>query len=183
MENSKLRDYLVSDALILRVFDGLYNLDTFPNSLSPGRLYAVNLATATETYGHFVLIHTLCDVEYLCSANTSYREFPRLKQILESYASDIYMFPERTQLQFSTSCSIHVMFNAFMVSRGIYGREIYHRFFERYTSTRQVLKLELFITEVIQRLFHLKQGITQSYLADIDFLIGQARDEQKHKKT
>ena len=181
MENKELERILKKDNVICTYFEGVFNLDNLPQ-FQHGRLYIINLATKNDMFGHFVLIHSMCRnrVEYLCSAKTDFNEYPPLKNRLKLLSNDVYTFPSRVQLDNTTSCSVFCLFFAFMVTRTIYGPQLYKKYFLPYKNC--VYKAEIFVCEVTQRLFKLKKGYTQSLIVDLDFLIGQRKQQQQQEQ-
>ena len=185
MEGRELEQILCSDVLIARYFRGIFSSDTLEYPLHKNAIYIVNLGKSTDEYGHWLCLHTLradnvC--EYLCSAYTNYKQFPHINHCIKSYAKKVYSYPARTQDSDGTSCSIHSIFSAWMCSRGIFGHEIFYRFFYPFVESQKLFKLEMCLVIAVKKFFHLKTGILERHVFNVDFLRGQEKEMEERKR-
>ena len=175
MNGKDLEKQLLKDTQIRKYYGGIFCSDAVPN-LEPRKIYIILTSTSSENYGHWFVIHTMKDpqqhaVEVLCSAQTSFKEYPHVRAVVEKYAeTKVYSYPNRIQTKWSSSCASFCCLFAFFVARGIYGAEIYDRLYARYVKDRQLFKSEILTAESVQHLFHLHRGVAQDLILDLEFL-------------
>ena len=185
MQGIQIDKILKRDPVIGPIYGGIWCQDTLKYPLTENTLWVLNTALSSDSLGeHWLVIHTLSEnsVEYLCSSKTSYKNFPHVAKCIEGYNKTIYSFSHATQTTWSTSCGTHVLFNSFCVSRKIFGKEILKKFFLPYIKKRTLYKAEIFVAEVTQQLFNLRNGLTQKLILDLKFLKQQIKHKKKRVK-
>lgn len=185
MDGATLEKLLKLDILVGAKFGGLYCSDQLEYPLKPDKIYVINESPSTHPLGtHWQCIHTCRPryVEFLCSADARYQDLPHVKKCLEHYSDNIYSFPRRVQVEWSSSCALFVLWHAWCVSRRMYGPDIVERFYTPVLPASDLYKQDIMVSCLVETLFHLPKGQSQQLILDVDFLGEQLRHEEKKRR-
>lgn len=183
MDGATLEKLLKSDNLVLAKFGGLYCSDNLEYPLRPDKIYVINESPSTHPLGtHWQLIHTCNKAEFLCSADARYQDLPHVKKCLEEFSDNIYSFPRRVQVEWSSSCSLFVLWHAWCVARKMYGRDIVERFYTPALPPSDLYKQDVMVSCLVETFFHLPKGQSRQLILDVDFLGEQLRHEEKQRQ-
>ena len=188
MDGGTLERILQTDSLVNELYGGIYCSDTIP-SIKPHSLIVLNTATSHQKYGHYVLISSVQSnrLEYICSADTDFRDYELVASRIQDYCimheANLYMFPNACQDAMSTSCSLFILWHAYLISRGFSAKEIWERFYDgNKTKLEFRYKIEALICECCSILYHIEPSFLQKYVYDIRFIANQKKEEKNNEQ-
>ena len=190
MEGGRLETICKTDELIKPLLAGVFCADELVRPLVPGKIYIVNetpcndsvevvSAKTKEPNLHWVILSTVnpLEVEYLCSFAGNWQDIAGIREALTGHR--VYSYPTALQHSTLTGCALYILFEAWMLSRHIFGREIYQRFFLPVVSPAQCYKRDLMVAKTVQTFFQLSPGEISHTLLDLQFLEEQNKRERE----
>ena len=126
MNTIQLKKLLSKDPLIKTFYKGVFACDKLPKILQPLSIHVLNTDISSEPGAHWILISTFespNSTDYICSLGTKPYHDNVIKSML-SCGKIIYYNNIPLQSSFTTTCSFHVLFFAYMLSCDIPFSEI-----------------------------------------------------------
>ena len=157
MDGDTLQNILKSDALIARVYAGLYSRDTLP-PLQPNLLYLLNSDFSQGNGEHWFILSTLehGKVHFMCSFATAPRTFPLIYQRIQDSGRTISCLSRRLQCSFLTNCSSFSLLFSYFLTRRIWPPQMMANLFRG-----DLYKINVLTCAVIRVLFRLPMSIEE----------------------
>ena len=178
MDTKTLIDLMLDDNQIARFFRGVFPRNFLPRKLRKDSLYVINLSASNskDNGSHWVLLSTLEAPRYssyICSMGKK----PTHKNVLDSLfsLSDTVIYNDfKNQGDFATTCGLHVIFCAAMLSRGHSLLKIMTEFYRNSTYIN-----DRAVTEIITSCFDIKTRIP---INNWDFIFRKSNNKKKRRK-
>ena len=179
---------LEKDEIIKPLLAGIFCSDEIQSPLIKNKIWCLNASIHSEEGTHWFIIHTLNKdtVEYLCSAGNNFESMPHVAKAIKETGRPVYKFPRPVQIDWSSSCGNFTIWHIYLISRKVYGKEIYDRFYYPNHPSDRYLN-DILVSEAVEVLFHLPLGQSHRLILDLDFIRGQikgikSRNEQRKKR-
>ena len=170
---------MLDDVEIARYFRGVFPRNFLPKKLRKDSLYVINLSASNsrDNGSHWVLLSTLEAPgysSYICSLGKK----PIHKNVLDSLfsLSDTIIYNDfKNQSDLATTCGLHVIFCAAMLSRGHSLLKIMTEFYRNFAYIN-----DRAVTQIITNSFDIKTKIP---INDWDFIFRRGKKRKKLKKS